>query len=166
MVVWKLAAKAEALAKGNSFYGAVSVVLKRMCDMLGRDRLVARAFSHGLPWHFGAVSIASYRWPRRVVLQVHAGGVLHATRGVAPGCAVACTWVKLAMIDGLDTLVTHLALRSRKLAALNLHVDDLAIATAADTSSEAANTLGEALSHFAEFVERELNGQVAAPKLR
>ena len=82
---WRLAAHVEAPTKGDSFYGAVSLDLKCKYVMLSHARRMARAFSHGLPWQLGAVSIASYRWPRRLAMQGQAVGVLHAARGVVPG---------------------------------------------------------------------------------
>ena len=95
-------------------------------------------------------------------MQGQSGGVLHATRGVVPGCCVACTWAKLAMVDGPDALVAHMAPAARPLAALNLHVDDSAVAVFADARSGVAICLGVAISHVSGFVSSELRGLVAA----
>ena len=136
--------------------------LKTMYDLLGHRRLIARARALGMPREVAMTTLSSYRWPRFVVADTLVHPAILPNRGVVPGCPGACTWAKVALINGMDDCAQAYA--GRPGVSLNAHVDDITVGCVGNTRAEVVGLVAEVMESLGGFIDVELKGQVAIHK--
>ena len=156
-VTWRLATEAEAEVKRGARYGIVCWDLKSMCDMLGHQRLCARAISLHMPHQLAVATLASYRWPRLTLLEGAAAEAISPTRGITPGCPGACTWAKVALVECLGEILHEAKAASPNLR-VSVHVDDIAVALAPTEGEQLVGPVLETMRRIQLAVEHEVQG--------
>ena len=162
-VTWRLAVEAEAEVKRGARYSIICWDLTRMYDMLGRQRLCARAISLRMPRQVALATLASYRWPRLTMLEGAVAEAISPTRGIMPGCPGACAWAKVALVECLGEILHEAKAASPNLR-LNVHVDDITVALAAAAGEQLLGPLLETMRRIQLAVEHEVQGVISPGK--
>ena len=100
-LIWKCAIKAEAAVASGQHFGGFLWDLARMFDQIGHCRAVVRARQLGLSESLILASMCAYRNARFIKLNEATDCGIDCRRGVAPGCALATTWAKSVVGQGL-----------------------------------------------------------------
>ena len=156
--VWRAALRAEKANACGSTAAAILQDMENFYQMVCHDRLEEQAAAHGFPAPLLRLALHLYRGPRHLMLAKSIAEAVTPNRGVLPGCAWACTLVKVYYLTAFDNFVA----RNPK-ALLDVFVDD--IQTAAMGSKEAVVTiLTEATEDLCRVVEHEIESRLVPAK--
>ena len=163
-LIWKYAVKAEAAVARGQHFGGFLWDLARMFDQIGHCRAVVRARQLGLSESLIRASMCAYRNARFVKLNEATACGIDCKRGVAPGCALATTWAKIVVAQGL----ADIAARQGKDGSIDfaVYVDDFSVAAAADDPARLVAKLKQFAEELRDFIQDDLKGVIAADKRR
>ena len=89
------------------------------------------------------------------------GTAFFCKRGVIAGCAIATTWAKVVLVNGLDSFCQQYRDRAVD---IGVYVDDIVVAATACRADVLVATVREAANCLHEFVVDELQGSIAREK--
>ncbi len=157
---WRQAVRQEAsLARGGA---AASLLwdLEAFYERVNREVLLQRARASGFPLPVLRLSLAAYSAPRVLALDGRIARELTARDGVGAGCGLACTYVKIYVLEPMDRLVQRLP----PTVSMDLHVDDYALSCEAGSEDQVARDLTAAQGLLKEVIEGELGAAISVPK--
>ena len=126
--------------------------LRSTCDLLEHKRLLARAVALSVPHELCTVALAAYRWERRLLVDTLASAPLWATRGIVPGCPIACMWATITFVEGMRDVVASQSLRWSGLR-VSIHVDDVAASRVGTTRGAVSEALCDAMGDIGALVD-------------
>ena len=144
-VVWRQAFAAEAARFSQQHYGCIMWDIHKCYELVQHSHLVHAAYKHDYPLAILRLSLASYRAPRRILLNGLASRNISANCGIIAGNTFATTELRLLLLDTVSQhICDHPSIR------LNIVVDDLSLDHTGPDSLSVAKPLIEAaqdLSH-------------------
>ncbi len=157
---WRQAVRQEAsLTRGGA---AASLLwdLEAFYERVNREVLLKRADASGFPLPVLRLSLAAYSAPRVLALDGRIARELTAREGVGAGCGLACTYVKIYVLEPMDRLMHRLP----PSVSMDLHVDDYALSCEAESEEQVARDLAAAQGLLKEVIECELGATISVPK--
>ena len=132
-----------------------------MYDNIGHVRAIREARRCGMPGGIIKATIGAYRQARFVQIDRRVGCGIQCSRGVIAGCALATTWAKIVLVNGLDSIFAKYRDRAVD---IGVYVDDITVAIVGTTREDVVTKARAVACELREFIVEELRGVIACGK--